>query len=71
MEHKIGFFDEAEGVRSSTRLFSQQTLLFSFAVTGYQVYTNTVDELLILFLFTAALAPKAIQKFGELRAGKP
>lgn len=65
---KIGFFEEAEGVKSSVRLQMFLTTLFTFLVIGYQVYMNTVDYLLCLTLLGASFTPKVISKFAEMKA---
>ena len=64
---KTGFLEEKEGVKSSMRLFSLLTLIFTFAVIGWQVYAQQVDYLLCLTLLCAAFAPKLLQKFAEAK----
>jgi hypothetical protein len=62
-KHK--FFEDKDGNKSSTRLQMFLTMLFSFLVIGWQVYTQQVDIVLTIILFTAAFAPKQVQNFAE------
>ena len=62
-KHK--FFEDKDGNKSSTRLQMFLTMLFSFLVIGLQVYTQQVDIVLTIILFTAAFAPKQVQNFAE------
>lgn len=62
---KVGFFEEKPGVLSMTRLQMFLTLIFSFALTAYQAYTQTIDIVLITMFLGAAITPKIVQKFAE------
>ncbi len=62
---KYGFFEDDKGNKSSTRLQMFLTMLFTFGVVGWQVYTQSIDIVLTVILFTAAFAPKQIQNFAE------
>jgi len=64
---KIGFFEEEEGVKSSTRLFAFIILMLWVVICLYQVlilgdFKSFEFHLVIL---TAAFAPKSIAKFTE------
>jgi len=67
---KIGFFEEAEGVKSSMRMNCHISLWAGIAIALFSVATNQVDAntiaLSTLFI-VAAFAPKAIQKFAEVK----
>jgi hypothetical protein len=72
MKKKIGFFEEAEGVRSSTRLFSFLTLLFAFIFSWYYLIVDikpidTMFLTMLSLLLLAAFAPKHLQKIAELK----
>ena len=62
---KTGFFESSPGKKSSTRLQMFITMLFAFAVVGFQVYSGKVDIVLTILLFTAAFAPKQVQNISE------
>ena len=65
---KVGFFEESEGVKSSTRLYSFITLLFTFVVVLYAVVTVQLDANILAIFYgglTAGFAPKVVQKFAE------
>lgn len=64
---KVGFFEEAEGVKSSIRLQMFLTMFFSFFVIGYQVVNQQVDLVLTIMLLSAAFAPKVISKIAEMK----
>ena len=74
----IGFLQEDKDTRSAMRLMCFLTLLFAFFITWLIVSSHldagteiTKFELvLILILYTAAFAPKAIQKFAEVQTEK-
>jgi hypothetical protein len=70
----IGFFDEAEGVKSSTRLNSFILLLFFCVFNMYYIISKDCalgfdftffDSMLLIGVF----APKYLQKIAELRFG--
>ena len=66
---KIGFFEEKSNgdiAKSSIRLQMFLSMIFSFIVIGYQVYTGQVDLLLAITLLTASFTPKVVSKFAEL-----
>ena len=75
----IGFFEEREGVKSSTRLMSFLLLFFVFAFDiGYLVGQVQLGKMLqvdmnfitinIVFLI-GVFAPKYLQKLAELKMG--
>jgi hypothetical protein len=68
---KTGFFEEAPGVKSAIRLQMFMTMIFTFFVIGYQVYTKEVDYLLCLTLLVASFVPKLLQKFAEAKTATP
>jgi hypothetical protein len=64
---KIGFFQEEQGVMSSTRLNTFIILIFWIVISVYQLmfaggFANFEFHVMIL---TAAFAPKSIAKFQE------
>ena len=64
----IGFFEEADGVKSLGRLHSFLALAGGLILSGYSVYVNTVEGnlALIVTLFGYAFAQKVGQKWlGE------
>jgi len=73
---KIGFFEETEGVKSSTRLYSFGLLLFFVAFNVMWLYLGAIlpsenfmlilDFLLIIGIFT----PKYLHKLAEMKFGK-
>ena len=77
---KVGFFEEQEGIKSSTRLMSFLLLVFVFAFdVGYlmgqvqlgkslQIDMNFIT-LNIVFLL-GVFAPKYLQKLAELKLGQ-
>ena len=76
---KVGFFEEKEGVKSSTRLMSFLLLFFVFAFDiGYLVGQVQLGKVLqvdmnfitinIVFLI-GVFAPKYLQKLAELKLG--
>jgi hypothetical protein len=73
MKAKVGFFYEAEGVKSSMRLQSFIALLISAAISGFAIGTKQLDAnvIAIVTLFVvAAFVPKAIQKYAEIKETK-
>ena len=67
---KIGFFEEKEGVKSSTRLFSFILLLSLIAINVMLVYTQgfAIDYNFIMFNFLMLIgvfAPKYLHKLAE------
>lgn len=74
MASKIGFLEEAEGVKSSMRLFSFILLVF-FCV--FNIFYITQRECFIDFNFIfyntviliGVFAPKYLQKLAELKLG--
>jgi len=75
METKTGFFEEAPGVRSSTRLNSFILLLFFCAINIMWIYgKNSIDGNWLLFdmlLLVAIYTPKYLHKLVEARFGEP
>lgn len=69
---KVGFFEEAEGVKSSTRLSSFLTLFFLFGfdillsqADGFEInYDFTLFNLLVLI---AVFVPKYLHKLAETK----
>lgn len=71
-EKKIGFFEEAPGVKSSMRLNAFIMLIFFCLFTPYYTRQHefTVDFVLFeTLLLLAIFVPKALQKVAELRFG--
>lgn len=67
---KVGFFEEAEGVKSSVRVMSYQSWWASFIFGVLTILTQDLNALYLTVLFIlAAFAPKSVQKFAELKAG--
>lgn len=65
---KIGFFEEAEGVKSSLRLMSFLSFIVSvaFSFIAFQFEHIGSEHLTIIFGFlVGAFAPKVVQKFAE------
>ena len=66
---KIGFFEEAEGVRSMTRLLSFILMIFFIIVNiMHHVSGSPIDYNYISYNFMLLLAiftPKLIQKYAE------
>jgi len=73
MKAKVGYFDEAEGVRSSMRLMNFLSLLISGGIACFAIGTKQLDvnviAIVTLFL-VGAFAPKAIQKYAEMKEAK-
>ena len=70
---KVGFFEEAEGVRSSTRLISFLCFFFTVGfdflwIKGHDITDNFL--IINLIFFTAVFAPKTIAKLAELKFEK-
>jgi len=75
MENKTGFFEEAPGQKSSTRLFSFVLLLFFVAFNLlYAIRKELLIDFNFIFYMTIVLigifAPKYLQKLAELKLGK-
>jgi len=71
---KIGFFEETEGVKSSTRLNSFMLLLFlmGFDIMLAQTPTFALDYNFIFFNFVGLLGvftPKYLHKLAESKLG--
>jgi len=70
---KIGFFEESEGVKSSTRLQSFLLLIFYFILTLFWLYSkNPISGDFIFYSFMILLAiftPKYLHKLAELKSG--
>ena len=69
MAEKVGFFEEAPGVKSSTRLYSGVMLLFFIAwnmmwISKGKEITDSFIILDLIFLL-AIFAPKYLQKIAE------
>lgn len=72
---KTGFFEEAEGVKSSTRLSS---FILLFFLIGFDILLSMTDGFVIEYNFTmfnlliliAIFAPKYLHKLAELKFGK-
>ena len=69
-----GFFEEAPGVKSSTRLFSFLVMLFLFAFNILLSISEgfSIDYNFILFNFIILIAiftPKYLHKLAERKAG--
>lgn len=76
MENKTGFFEEAPGKKSSTRLFSFILLLLFVFINAMRSISQdcefdfnfiTFDLILLVGIF----APKYLQKVAELKLGNP
>ena len=69
---KIGFFEEEEGVRSSTRL---QSFILLFFLMGFDALLSLADGFVINYDFTlfnlliliAVFAPKYLHKIAEMK----
>lgn len=74
MENKTGFFEEAPGQKSSTRLFSFVLLLFFVAFNLLYAIRKELIDFNFIFYMTIILigifAPKYLQKIAELKLGK-
>ena len=67
---KIGFFEEDQGVRSHMRLQSFIALMAGVGISIFAVVTKQLDVNLIALVtmfVVAAFAPKAVQKFAEIK----
>ena len=66
----IYFWEEKAGVQSWSRLQGFITLLYTFWISWVQILqTGSVQVEFISFLLIAAVAPKTIQKFAEVKKG--
>lgn len=75
MENKIGFFEEAHGQKSSTRLFSFILLLLFVFINVMRSISGGCDFdfnfiMFDLILLIGVFAPKYLQKIAELKFGK-
>lgn len=71
-DHKVGFFEEAPGHKSSMRLFSAVLLLFFCAFNLYYIRHHDLSDVLVVFnlvLLVGVFAPKYLQKVAEMRLG--
>ena len=71
---KVGYFEESEGIKSSTRLFSFFTLLMLFGLDVLLVTTPgfKVETYFIIFnlvILIAVFTPKYLHKIAELKMG--
>ena len=70
----IGFFEEKQGVKSSTRLNSFILLIFYCIFTTYWAFSNNkIDSNYIIFSFIiliAVFAPKYLHKLAEIKGHK-
>ena len=70
---KTGFFEEAPGVKSSTRLNSFILLIFFCAINLLWINAgNTIDGNLLIFnliLLVGIFAPKYLHKVVEMKIG--
>lgn len=74
MENRSGFFEENNGNKSSTRLFSFVLLLFFCWYNSYYIIAKhceiSMDYIMFnLVLLMGIFAPKYLQKVAELRLG--
>jgi hypothetical protein len=74
MDTKTGFFEEAPGVKSSTRLNSFLLLIFFCVINTMWVYgKNPIDGnilMLDMLLLLAVFAPKYLHKVVEAKINK-
>ncbi len=72
---KTGFFEEKEGVKSSTRLNS---FILVFFLMGFDILLTQLDNFVIdanfitfnLLMLIAIFAPKYLHKLAEMKLGK-
>ncbi len=65
-----GFFTDSAGNPSSMRLNSHLSLWAAFISGGATIYLGTPDGVFITTMFlVGAFAPKAVQKFAEIKTG--
>jgi hypothetical protein len=76
MVHKVGFFEESPGVKSSTRLNSFILLFFLMGfdialalTTGFVIDYNFI--LFNIVMLTGAFTPKYLNKLAELKFNSP
>ena len=65
---KIGYFEEAEGVKSSMRLMCFIALVTGILLSFFIIWQKQLDVnsiTLITIWVVAAFAPKAVQKYAE------
>ena len=65
---KIGYFEEAEGVKSSMRLMCFIALITGILLSFFIIWQKQLDVnsiTLITIWVVAAFAPKAVQKYAE------
>lgn len=71
MSEKIGFLEEAAGVKSSTRLFSLLLLLFMIGFNVlWLVAENGIEPNFLMFnglLLIGVFTPKGLQKIVEMK----
>jgi hypothetical protein len=69
-ENKVGYFTDSKGNPSSMRLNSHLALWMSFICAGLVAYTKYEGMLIVTVIFVVgAFAPKAVQKFAEMKIG--
>lgn len=61
------YLEERNGVSSLIRLQSLITLFFSFGIIIWQMIIDKINIELDVLLITASFAPKALQKFAEVK----
>ena len=65
---KVGFFEGAEGVKSSMRLMCFIALITGILLSFFIIWQKQLDVnsiTLITIWVVAAFAPKAVQKYAE------
>ena len=65
---KVGFFEGAEGVKSSMRLMCFIALITGILLSFFIIWQKQLDVnsiALITIWVVAAFAPKAVQKYAE------
>lgn len=69
-ENKPGYFTDSKGNPSSMRVNSHLSLWMAFVSGGLTLYTNNPNGVWITTMFlVGAFAPKAVQKFAEMKIG--
>lgn len=74
-KNKVGYWEEAPGQKSSTRLNSFILLLLFVFINGYRTISNECEFdfnfiMFDLILLIGIFAPKYLQKIAELKFGK-
>ena len=69
-ENKVGYFTDSKGNPSAMRLNSHLSLWMAFISAGLTLYTDNLNGVWITTMFiVGAFAPKAVQKFAEMKTG--